>query len=171
MDQLVGRALGPYVLEALLGSGGWGVVYRAVAQRLQRPRALKLLLPPLSLDAAFVQRFEREAHLAAGLRHPNIVLIHDIGEADGILYIAMELVEGQSLREVIANEAPLPTDRALRLLEQLAEALDYAHGEGVLHRDLKPANVLVGKGDHVTLLDFGLALAVEATRRTPQSQV
>jgi serine/threonine-protein kinase len=166
MDRLVGRALGPYELEELLGSGGWGAVYRGLHRRLGLPRAVKVLPSQLAPDADFLRRFEREAHLAASLRHPNIVQIHDIAEADGFHFIAMELVEGVPLRRLIQDEGPLPIGRALRLLDQLADALDYAHARGVLHRDLKPAKVLVGPDDRVTLVDFGLARGVEGARLT-----
>src|SRR5437660_1596149 len=119
MGNLVGRTLGPYELQQFLGGGGWGAVYRAAHRRLGRPRAVKVLPPQLALDESFIKRFEREATVAAGLRHPNIVQVYDISEADGIHYIAMELVEGISLRQLIAAEGPLSLERALRLLEQL----------------------------------------------------
>ena len=163
MDPLVGRVLGPYELQARLGAGGMGTVYRAVHRRLRQPRAVKVLPHNLAADQTFVQRFEREARLAAELRHPNIVVVHDVDDAGGTYYIAMELLEGRSLRDLIRDEAPVPLDRALGLLEQLARALDFAHGRGVVHRDIKPANVFVGAGDHVTLVDFGIARAADGT--------
>jgi non-specific serine/threonine protein kinase len=167
MDHLAGRTLGPYELGELLGSGGYGAVYRATHRRLRVAHAVKVLTPSALLSGGdLVKRFEREAHTAAQLRHPNIVQIHDIAEEAGFHYIAMELVEGMSLREVLRAQGPLPLGRALRLLSQLADALDYAHGRGVLHRDLKPANVVVGPDDHATLVDFGLARPVEGTRLT-----
>src|SRR5262245_34001704 len=98
MEHVTGRSLGPYDLQEPLGSGGWGTVYRAVHRRLRQPRAVKVLPPQLALDAELVRRFEREANLAARLDHPQIVRIYDIGEADGLHYIAMQLIEGVSLR-------------------------------------------------------------------------
>jgi serine/threonine protein kinase len=160
VDRLAGRALGPYDLEELLGSGGMGAVYRATHRRLGQPRALKVLPPSLALDQGLVARFDREANLAAGLQHPNIVQIHDIGAADGFHYIAMQLVEGVSLRQRLGADGPLPLAAALPLLRQLAEALEYAHARGVVHCDLKPANILVGPSGRVTLVDFGIARAV-----------
>src|SRR5438093_9345448 len=170
MDRLAGRVLGPYELEELLGSGGFGAVYRALHRRLGHARAVKVLLAHTALDENLIRRFEREANLVAGLRHPNIVQIHDIAEADGVHYIAMELVEGRSLRQLLQTEGPLPLTRALGLLDQLANALDYAHARGVIHRDLKPANVMVGSDDRVTLLDFGLARALQDPRMSTASE-
>jgi serine/threonine-protein kinase len=166
VDKLSGRTLGPYELGERLGSGGMGAVYRGWHRTLRRHRAVKVLPPILAADETFVERFQREAYIAAGLRHPNIVLIHDIGEADGFHYIAMELLEGTSLRQLIEKEGRLPPARALGLLDQLASALDYAHAQGVIHRDLKPANVVVGPDDQATLVDFGVARAAEGTALT-----
>ena len=143
MDPLVGRAIGPYEVLARLGAGGMGTVYRAVHRRLRQQRAVKVLPSTLAADPTFVQRFEREARLSAELRHPNIVVVHDVDDADGIHYIAMELLEGHSLRDLIRYEAPVPVERALAILDQLASALDFAHARGVVHRDVKPANIFV----------------------------
>jgi serine/threonine protein kinase/tetratricopeptide (TPR) repeat protein len=166
MDRLVGRSLGPYELGEVVGRGGMGIVYSAVHRALQQPRAIKLLPPQLAHDENFVERFLREAKTAAGLRHPNIVLIHSVEEQDGVHYIVMDLVEGRSLREVIRREGPLDLARAASLLGQLAAALDYAHARGVTHRDVKPGNVVVGPADHVTLLDFGIARAAAESHLT-----
>ena len=166
MDPLVGRALGPYELQVRLGAGGMGTVYRAVHRRLRQQRAVKVLPGNLAADPTFVQRFEREARVAAELRHPNIVVVHDVDDENGIYYIAMELLQGRSLRDLIREESPVPIDRALNLLEQLAQALDYAHARSVVHRDIKPGNVFVGNGDHVTLVDFGIARAADGTALT-----
>ena len=146
MDPLVGRALGPYELQVRLGAGGMGTVYRAVHRRLRQQRAVKVLPGNLAADQTFVQRFEREARVAAELRHPNIVVVHDVDDEDGIYYIAMELLQGRSLRDLIREESPIPIERALNLMEQLAAALDYAHARSVVHRDIKPGNVFVGAG-------------------------
>jgi serine/threonine protein kinase len=104
-----------------------------------------------------VERFEREARLAAELRHRHIVQIYDVGDHDGIYYIAMELLHGRALRQLVVDDSPLPLDRVGWLLRQLAEALDFAHEHGVAHRDVKPGNVFVDANDHLTLVDFGIA--------------
>jgi serine/threonine-protein kinase len=166
MDTWIGQQLGPYEVQARLGAGGMGVVYRAVHQRLGQARAIKVLPAMLAYDETFLQRFEREARLASELRHPNIVVIHDIAEERGVNYIVMELLDGRSLHDVIRQDGPLPLDRALGLLQQLADALDFAHARGVVHRDIKPGNAIVSPDDHLTLVDFGIARAAEGTRLT-----
>lgn len=166
MDLLIGRTVGPYALQSHLGAGGMGIVYRAVHRGLDAPRAVKILPFNLAQDELFVTRFQREARLAARLRHPHIVQVHDVGEADGIHYIAMELLEGRSLRELILREGPVPLPDALALLRQLAEALDFAHGAGVAHRDVKPGNAFVSRNGHLTLVDFGIARAAEESHLT-----
>src|SRR3954449_4345286 len=154
MDTWIGQQLGPYELQSKLGAGGMGVVYRAVHQRLGQARAIKVLPAVLAYDETFLQRFEREARLASELRHPNIVIIHDIAEQNGVNYIVMELLNGCSLHEVIRQDGPLPLERAAHLLRQLADALDFAHQRGVVHRDVKPGNAIVSAADHLTLVDF-----------------
>ena len=166
MDTWIGQQLGPYELQSKLGAGGMGVVYRAVHRRLGQARAIKVLPTVFAHDEMFLQRFEREARLASELRHPNIVMIFDIAEENGVNYIVMELLQGRSLHEVIREDGPLPLERAIGLLGQLADALDFAHQRGVVHRDIKPGNALVGADDHVTLVDFGIARAAEGTRLT-----
>jgi len=166
MDTWIGQQLGPYELQSKLGAGGMGVVYRAVHRRLGQARAIKVLPTVFAHDEMFLQRFEREAKLASELRHPNIVMIYDIAEEKGVNYIVMELLDGPSLHEVIRQDGPLPLERAIGLLGQLADALDFAHQRSVVHRDIKPGNALVGANDHVTLVDFGIARAAEGTRLT-----
>src|SRR3954447_22715109 len=166
MDTWIGQQLGPYELQARLGAGGMGVVYRAVHRRLGQARAIKILPAMLAYDETFLQRFEREARLASELRHPNIVMIHDIAEEHGVNYIVMELLDGRSLHDVIRQDGPMPLDRAVLLLQQLADALDFAHQRGVVHRDVKPGNAIVSAADHLTLVDFGIARAAEGTRLT-----
>jgi serine/threonine protein kinase len=166
MDTWIGQQLGPYELQSKLGAGGMGVVYRAVHRRLGQARAIKVLPAAYANDELFLQRFEREAKLASELRHPNIVMIFDIAEEQGVNYIVMELLDGRSLHEVIRDDGPLPVERAIAMLGQLAEALDFAHQRGVVHRDIKPGNALIGAQDHVTLVDFGIARAAEGTRLT-----
>lgn len=170
MDPLIGRTVGHYVLQEKLGSGGFGTVYRAVHLRMRRICAVKILPPHLAQDPAFVQRFEREARLAAELHHPNIVGIYDIGEDSGFHYIAMPLLEGGPLSGILRSGRP-PFERALAILRQLANALDHAHARGVIHRDLKPANIMVGPDGQVTLVDFGIARAAEAAAITATGAV
>ena len=161
---LLGRTIGNYQIREELGRGGMAVVYRAYQQSLNRYVAIKVLPPQFAFDREFVERFQREARAAAGLRHPNIVVIHDVGQEEGIYYIVMEYLEGQTLKQVIEQEGPLPPQRVGRIIEQVAAALDYAHRRGFVHRDVKPANIFVGEGDRVTLTDFGIAKAGAETQ-------
>ncbi|HNT76024.1 MAG TPA: protein kinase, partial [Anaerolineae bacterium] len=158
-DSLIGRTLGQYQVVASIGQGGMGAVYRAHDTRLDREVAVKVLPPELARDQEFVERFEREAHTAAALDHPNIVAIYNIGEHEGLHYIAMRLLRGETLNGLLSRTGALPLSRVLRLLEQVANALDYAHHCGIVHRDIKPANIMVGADDYVTLMDFGIARA------------
>jgi eukaryotic-like serine/threonine-protein kinase len=151
-----GAKLGPYDILGPIGAGGMGEVYRAKDPRLGREVAIKVLPASFSQDADRLKRFEQEARSASALNHPNIVTIHEIGSFEGVSYIAMEFVDGPSLREMLASGA-LPTKRLLDVAVQIAEALAKAHGAGIVHRDLKPENVIVSKDGFVKLLDFGLA--------------
>ena len=151
-----GSKLGPYEIVAPLGVGGMGEVYRAKDPRLGREVALKVLPDSFAEDADRLRRFEQEARAASSLNHPNIVTIHEIGSAAGSTYLAMELVDGVSLRELLAS-GPMPPKRMLDVAVQIAEALAKAHGAGIVHRDLKPENVMVSRDGYVKLLDFGLA--------------
>src|SRR6266540_207332 len=164
MDDLSGHTLGPYELIERLGSGAMAVVYRAVNRSLGQPRAVKVVLPEFAAERAFVDQFSADARIAAGLRHPNIVVIHAVAEHEGHHLIAMDLVDGISLRQLINQDGPLPLARAATMLQQVAAALDYAHSHGVAHRDVKPGDVLVGPADHVTLVDFGIARAASRAR-------
>jgi serine/threonine protein kinase len=161
---LMGRTIGNYQIMEELGRGGMAVVYRAYQQSLNRYVAIKVLPPQFAFDQEFVERFQREAKAAAGLRHPNIVVIHDVGQEEGIYYIVMEYLEGRTLKQVIEQGGPLPPKQVGRILEQVAAALDYAHKRGFIHRDVKPANIFVGEGDRVTLTDFGIAKAGAETQ-------
>ncbi|HSJ55816.1 MAG TPA: protein kinase [Anaerolineae bacterium] len=164
---LLGQTIGNYQIRDELGRGGMAVVYRAYQPSLNRYVAIKVLPPQLTWDAQFVERFKREARAAAGLRHPNIVVIHDVGQEGDIHYIVMEYLEGLTLKDLIDREGPLPAQRAARIVEQVGAALDYAHQRGFVHRDVKPANIFVGEGDRVTLTDFGIAkAAAEAEQLT-----
>ncbi len=153
---LVGRQIGPYQLLSFLGSGGMGEVYRATDTRLNRFVAIKFLSADSSLDEKRLQYFEREARLASALNHPNIVTIYDIGRSEAGAYIAMELVEGQTLRDMLAD-GPLPLKRMLQLAAQAADGLAKAHAAGIFHRDLKPENLMIAKDGLLKIVDFGLA--------------
>ena len=158
-----GTRLGPYAIVAPIGAGGMGEVYRARDERLKRDVAVKVLPADLAADADRRSRFEREARAASGLSHPNILTIYDIGSSDDTVFIAMELIEGQTLKDLIAA-GPMPTRKLLELAVQIADGLAAAHAAGIVHRDLKPQNVMVSKHGFAKILDFGLAKLV-----TPES--
>jgi hypothetical protein len=150
-----------YRIEEVVGRGGMGVVYRAYDLRLKRTVALKLITPELALDERFNERFAREVELTMALEHPNVVPIHDAGDVDGRLYLAMRLVEGTDLRALLATDGALEPARARAICGQVANALDAAHGKGLVHRDVKPSNVLLDADEHVYLADFGLTRRLE----------
>jgi serine/threonine-protein kinase len=155
------RALGDdYELLSLLGTGGFGRVYRVRDLQLEREVALKVLQPLLTRDPEVVERFRREAQLAAGLSHPNIVNIYDIGGRSGLLWYTMELINGPSLAQLVERDGPLPLDRVLRMLREALSALSHAHGSGLVHRDIKPENMLIDPTGSLQITDFGLALAL-----------
>ncbi|HET9614413.1 MAG TPA: serine/threonine-protein kinase, partial [Candidatus Limnocylindrales bacterium] len=158
-----GSRLGPYEIVSPLGAGGMGEVYRARDSRLGRDIALKVLPEEFGLDKARLARFEQEARAASALSHPNILVVYDVGSADGRAYIAMELVEGKSLRELLEAGA-VPLRKGLDLAVQIADGLAKAHGAGIVHRDLKPENVMVSKDGFAKILDFGLAKLAEPAR-------
>jgi tetratricopeptide (TPR) repeat protein len=166
-DGRIGTELGGYRIVEPLGRGGTSVVYRAEHVRLERPAALKLLTPGFG-EADFSDRFLRESQLAASLDHPSIVPVYDAGEENGLLYIAMACVEGEDLKTLLADEGRLDVRRTLRILGQVASALDAAHARGLVHRDVKPANILVADGDRAYLTDFGVVkeLSGNGTTRT-----
>src|SRR6266581_4832823 len=155
-DTRIGTTLAGYRIERLLGHGGMGRVYLAEDTRLGRKVALKLLDPELATDERFRDRFVRESRLAASLDHPNVVPIYEAGEHQGVLFIAMRFVEGTDLARLIEEHGPLGLERTSMILSQVAAALDAAHDLGLIHRDVKPGNILVGRGDHTYLTDFGL---------------
>jgi serine/threonine-protein kinase len=155
VDRRIDTEVGGYRIVEAIGKGGTSVVYRAEHVRLGRTAALKLLTPQLG-ESDFRDRFLRESKLAASLDHPNIVPVYDAGEEDGLLYIAMACVDGSDLKALLVEEGRLPLRRALRIVSQIASALDAAHARGLVHRDVKPANILVGPNDRALLSDFGV---------------
>src|ERR1700682_3332007 len=155
MALALGTKLGPYEIVAPLGSGGMGEVYRARDARLDRTVAIKILPTQFSSDPVHKQRFEREARTISQLNHPHICVLHDIGHQDGIDYLVMECVEGETLAKRL-EKGPLPQEQALKLGAQIADALDKAHRNGIVHRDLKPGNIML-TASGAKLLDFGLA--------------
>jgi len=160
------RALGDdYELLATLGQGGFGRVYRVRDLHLEREVALKVLHPLLTQEPAVVERFRREAQLAARLSHPNIVNIYDIAGRSGLIWYTMELIEGPSLAQLVEREGPLPLDKVLRLLREALSALAHAHGSGLVHRDIKPENMLLEPDGSLRITDFGLALALRGAGR------
>jgi serine/threonine-protein kinase len=156
-DPRIGSELFGYRIDALVGRGGMGVVYRAYDARLKRNVALKLIAPQLSGDARFRERFLAETELAASLEHPNVIPIHDAGEVDGHLYLAMRYVEGGELRALLREHGPLEPGRAVAICGQVSAALDAAHARGLVHGDVKPSNVLLDEAAHAYLADFGLS--------------
>jgi eukaryotic-like serine/threonine-protein kinase len=150
-----GTRLGPYEIGAPLGAGGMGEVYRALDTRLERTVAIKILPVQLSSDPVRKQRFEREAKTVSSLNHPHICVLHDVGSQDGISYLVMECVEGETLAKRL-DKGPLPLEQVLKYGMQIADALDKAHRSGVVHRDLKPGNIMLTPSG-AKLLDFGLA--------------
>jgi eukaryotic-like serine/threonine-protein kinase len=165
---MLGRTLGPYQIESKLGEGGMGVVYRALDPRLDRAVAIKILRPDAALSEDRKRRFIQEAKAASALNHPNIVHIYDIGEADGVGYIAMEFVQGNTLDRLIGKTG-LSLRDTLKFAIQIADALARAHAAGIVHRDLKPSNVVVDDDGRVKLLDFGLAKLTEAADEDPEA--
>ena len=155
-----GTRLGPYEISAQIGVGGMGEVYRATDTNLGRQVAIKVLAQTFAQDLDRLARFEREAKTLASLNHPNIAIIHGFEKAQGVHALVLELVDGPTLADRIA-QGPIPLDEALPIAKQIAEALEAAHERGIIHRDLKPANIKVRSDGTVKVLDFGLAKAME----------
>jgi serine/threonine protein kinase len=163
METLIG---GKYKILAELDRGGMGVVYKGHQISLDRIVAIKMLSPELARDPAFLKRFQQEAQMIARLTHPNILTVHDVIEFEGSFYIVMEYLEGETLQERVMGKGALAPATALRILIQVAEALNYAHQHGIVHRDIKPANIMLLEGDHVKVMDFGIARLAGSSPQT-----
>src|SRR5215831_5501428 len=176
LDPLPGRVIaGNFRIDKLIGSGAMGNVYKAEQLSLSKPVALKVLHAHLMSDEKLVMRFKREAKSASLLNHPNSIQIIDSGQdQDGTLYIAMELLAGRDLAQVLRDEFPLPLPRILRIMSQVLEALDEAHAQGIVHRDLKPSNIMLierrGEKDFVKVCDFGIAKAITSDGKDEDRQ-
>ena len=161
-DPRLGTVIAGYRIEERIGRGGMGVVYRAEHINLQRRAAVKIIAPDLAESEGFRERFTREARIAAALQHPNIVTVYDAGEVDGLLYLAMQYIQGEDLAAILRADGRLRPYRAIDVCRQVASALDAAHAMGLIHRDVKPANVLI-EGRNAFLTDFGLTKRLDGT--------
>lgn len=163
MNKLYG---GRYEIEEKIGAGGMAIVYKAKDTLLNRTVAIKVLREQFVSDEGFIRRFRREAQSAASLSHQNIVSIYDVGKDGENDYIVMEYVKGTTLKDIIRKEAPLPTDKALYIIRQIAEALAHAHANNIIHRDIKPQNILITTDGRIKVTDFGIARAASAATLT-----
>jgi eukaryotic-like serine/threonine-protein kinase len=154
------RTIGKYVITDTIDEGGLGILYKGVHESLSFPVAIKMLKHAMAMDTGFTREFENEAHVIARLNHPNIVRVYDIEHLYRTIFIVMEYLSGQSLKDIVERKRRLPFRRAINLLIQVCKGLEYAHEQGIVHRDIKPDNIFVSGGDQVKIVDFGLALPV-----------
>ena len=155
---MVGTKLAHYFIQEKIGEGGMGVVYKAKDSRLRRTVAIKILPQLITQRRKALKRFIREAQTASALNHPNICTIYDIGQTDGIQYIVMELIEGETLREIMNRKGSLTEKEVIEIGLKICDALHAAHSKGVIHRDIKPENIMISRDGFVKVLDFGLAI-------------
>ncbi|WNF24435.1 Stk1 family PASTA domain-containing Ser/Thr kinase [Mesobacillus jeotgali] len=165
------RISGRYKIKDMIGGGGMANVYLAHDMILDRDVAVKMLRLDFANDDEFIRRFHREAQSATSLAHPNIVSIYDVGEEDGLYYIVMEYVDGQTLKQYIQQHAPVPVEEALDIMKQLTSAISHAHQNHIVHRDIKPHNILIDSSGTVKITDFGIAMALSATSITQTNSV
>lgn len=160
-----------YIVESLLGRGGMGSVYKARDLTLDRYVALKVVSAEMRHDSRFTERFRREARLAARLRHPRIVSVHEVGSLGGFHYFSMDYIEGATLRAVIQRRGALPAEDAVSVVAEICRAVAHAHGKGIIHRDLKPENVMIDAEGDVFVMDFGLARAINEPGLTQTGEI